>query len=751
MKKVALMTWYKYNNYGTVLQCVSLYNCIRDMGYDVDVVAYQPGRNKYLYQDSPLELFFEPITRRMEIRSIRSQERSDLFEKFKNQYITVTEEFENYSELYSLNQKYDCFVCGSDQIWSMTRSFDDKFYLSFVSDGYKKVSYAPSFGVVKPSAEQMVDMIKGLLSDFTHLSVRETAGKQFIKEITGREAEIVLDPTLLLQPNAWESYMNQVTQLKSKKYIICYFLGDENNYLKNVIELSKTLNAPYFLIPATQKQKNKPHVLQDPIGPAEFVYLIKNASYVCTDSFHGLAFAINFSVPFSIYRRFKDSDPKSQNSRIYSLLQVLNLNDRLEKNAFRQSIDYASVQTKLNQLRRNSLSYLEESIKDATSERNKPIQHVHQDICSGCGACEAVCPKHAIEVNRNENGFLKYRIAEEKCVECGVCKLVCPVLGRRGTDVVSGKKLIAYKDQREEVLLASSSGGAAYSIAEMFIKKGYLVCGAVYNSEIHAVEHRIIDSIQDLHLLQGSKYLQSDTGNCYSTLIESGRQFVFFGTPCQVAGFSLLLEKKNARQRAVLVDIVCHGVPSQLLWDKYIKQITKNTEKVVECNFRDKKYGWSPKTISLQCGNKKYTKRETKDSFYSVFNYAIAYSPSCYECQYRVRSAADIRVGDFWGEAFKNDKIGVSMVVAISEIGCNIVDQLKPYGESSYMPSNYTNIQYVKNPKKPINYQDIISDLKKDTISATQFAAKHSKVYKNIQFNNQLRKLFRRKKVRDEV
>ena len=160
MNKIAIMTWYKYRNYGTVLQCSALFRKIAGMGYDPSVISYNPSAKRYLFSES--ESLFEPIKRAIKRRlskNYTSAGTEQRFDDFLNAHIRETEICTNYSELYAQNSDFDAFVCGSDQVWS-PHSFDDKYYLSFVDSAKKKIAYAPSFGAVSVTNPYQKDIIK---------------------------------------------------------------------------------------------------------------------------------------------------------------------------------------------------------------------------------------------------------------------------------------------------------------------------------------------------------------------------------------------------------------------------------------------------------------------------------------------------------------------------------------------------------------------------------------------------------------
>lgn len=750
LKKVALMTWYTYYNYGTSLQVTALTKCIQKLGYDVFIIAYEPKGTLY---KTPKKITLQWITKKIIKKILNTKktylslEREILFKNYLSKRLKETSKCRSYSELHDLNKEYDAFVCGSDQIWSPL-CYDDKYFLSFVENSEKMIAYAPSVGSIKIDNEIVKEKMQKNISRFTkYLSVREQQGADLIKDLTGLDAKVVIDPTLLLSSNEWDEYVdiNTSKQLEEQEYIICYFLGERNNYMDYVKKLSKKLNVPYYLIPVTQEDKNSRNSVPFEVGPVEFISLIKNAKYICTDSFHGMVFSINYNKPFSVFKRFKDNDPRNQNSRIFNLLRLVSLEDRLiDYDNFSNfenvlKCNFEKVNKKLQKLRSNCLSYLEASLKEATSfEENKIKDKEYKitDYCCGCGACTTVCPVDAIRIEKDIEGFEHYFINQEKCIQCGKCKTVCPMCDIIAQEIKNSKGLYAVKSNNKEVLKNSSSGGVGYEIAKKFQDVGYYIAGCMYDSEINSARHILIKSEEKskLSLLQGSKYIQSILVNTMKEISNLSKEdrLVFFGTPCQVAAVDKLLTKKGYRENSVLVDLICHGVPSDYLWKKYLDDLNRrfNIGKNPNVLFRSKKLEWR-KRLLVAYGNKKiYEKKELEDDFYAFFRRGLCDMKSCSDCPYREKSAADIRIGDYWGERYVTDKNGVSMVIANTIKGEKIISSLDKNCEIQKNDLfEYWTVQYPYNPQKPIIREKLIQELKDNKKSIQELRKEYCNYY----------------------
>lgn len=735
-KKIGVMTWHTYENYGSALQAGALSHVLRRLGYCPEFIQYTPkGTLRDVREITFLDVLKGIKNRRKVIRNLPyiSEKVSSLYSEFLSKRLDYSECCNSYVELVALNKQYSAFVTGSDQIWSPL-CYDSKYFLDFVENTNKMIAYAPSIGsteIVNPIIrERMADNI----SRFKYLSVREKQGAKLIKELTGQEAKVVLDPTLLLEPEEWDSYIDteSVQIIPDKDYIICYFLGDSKKYTGYVRALAETMKVPFYVIPVTTSQKNSAEAVPFEVGPREFVSLIKNAKHVVTDSLHGTLFSINYNVEFTVFKRFKDNESKNQNSRIYNILQLVGLENRLKDfeklSGVKEGLpcDFSDVNNRLKILREESIHYLESCLKESVCNENSLENKVDLDyeitgMCCGCGACASVCPNKAIKIEKNSDGFEHYIIDHEKCVGCGMCKAVCPMYSVDAPYMKESKDLYSIKSNTEQVLKVSSSGGVGHEIASMLLDDDYAVCGCIYDAENNIAKHIWVTSNEKdkLALLQGSKYIQSVSSNALEQLQEivKTRKVAFFGTPCQAAAVDKMLRKIGKRDKAVIVDLICHGVPSIHLWNKYLSDIDRknNIGEHPVVIFRNKDRDWRNRSINIRGNACKYENSEDKDDFYAFFRRGLCYMESCTECPYRERSAADLRIGDYWGDKFISDKQGVSMVITNTECGKQIVKALEDRRLCNVKQedlSEYWSVQYPYNPQRPLIREQLIEELK---------------------------------------
>lgn len=303
--------------------------------------------------------------------------------------------------------------------------------------------------------------------------------------------------------------------------------------------------------------------------------------------------------------------------------------------------------------------------------------------CTGCGACVQVCPKKCIQNKENSEGFVYPVINVNDCINCNLCEKVCPI--RKSQELVNPKAYAAV-NRNIDSLLKASSGGVFDSIARYALKYNGIVYGCAFSDDLKA-KHIRIDCINNLHMLYGSKYVQSDIANTYSKVkkdLNAGRLVVFSGTPCQVAGLKSFLNKQY--ENLITVDIICHGVPSQAYFDKYIGMLRKRHQgNIVDFNFRSKdNHGWSL-AGDFACvkhnEKKKHSLFYFDNYYYHYFLESSIYRRSCYTCKYaNLNREGDFSLGDLWGaERFNFDfdtSRGCSLLLVNTNKGSKILKYL---------------------------------------------------------------------------
>lgn len=340
--KVGIITYHFHYNYGTMLQALALQNAIDDLEMKAEIIDfYQPnekssmeiwqirkGRMAY-YISHPQYLIKKGYNYIVLNRNKKYIEyKQKCFDEFYKNSIQLSEQhYSSSNEIEKNPPIYDIYVVGSDQTWNpYTGGNPDAFYLTFAPKDKKRVSYAPSVSVQSIDGQQRERLIK-LLSNVEELSCREESGSKLLRSITHRNVTTVLDPTFLLNKELWKQYSKPVQV--PKKYILQYLIGEKKEHREFIRRLSEKLRIPVVSIPCVAQDMRAKNTIKIWGGPGEFIFLIENANIICTDSFHGTAFSLNFRK--SVYSFYKNDseDAKSENSRLNSIYDQFGIEDRI--------------------------------------------------------------------------------------------------------------------------------------------------------------------------------------------------------------------------------------------------------------------------------------------------------------------------------------------------------------------------------------------------------------------------------------
>lgn len=363
------------------------------------------------------------------------------------------------------------------------------------------------------------------------------------------------------------------------------------------------------------------------------------------------------------------------------------------------------------------------------------IHIIDKSKCCGCNACVQRCPKQCITMQEDEEGFLYPVVDQSVCIDCGLCEKVCPVINPSETR--QSLQVFAAKNRNEDQRLRSSSGGIFILLAEHIIKQGGVVFGARFDKNWE-VEHAYAETLEELEPLMRSKYVQSCIGNTYKEaeqFLKQGRQVLFVGTPCQIAGLKKFLRKEY--ENLLAVDFICHGVPSPGVWRRYLKEIKsersedagnnsvlsfslKSMPVITGINFREKQlggYGWKQfgfvvHAMSPDKGDKNSVLLSTtfgSNTYMKGFLSDLYLRSSCYKCPAKAgRSTSDLTIGDFWGiNKFKpdfDDDKGVGAILVYTSKGESIISlidmELIQMSYSEVVDSNSTIYSPVAIPKR---------------------------------------------------
>lgn len=305
--------------------------------------------------------------------------------------------------------------------------------------------------------------------------------------------------------------------------------------------------------------------------------------------------------------------------------------------------------------------------------------------CSSCGACANSCARNAITMRLDDEGFYRPIIDADKCVQCGTCEKVCPwnnVVDNPNAPSDTPKTFASFAKE-ESVRKESSSGGIFSVLAEKVIDEGGVVVGVSLLSSTR-FGHIVIDNKKDLCRLRGSKYVQADVGLVYRevrSLLKAGKRVLFSGTPCQVAALYAVLGKDARNDNLFTIDIVCHGVPSVKVFEKYIRELEEKYGTAFKSViFRDKNSGWEGYSLRHSFSNGTlFSERHENSKYMRLFLSRICQNVSCDHCLYRkTPRIADITLGDYWGVSRHhpemNDNKGTSVVLLNTTHGQKLYD-----------------------------------------------------------------------------
>lgn len=391
--KIALICNTYIRNYGSILQSYATYIKIKQLGYNVDVVNYKDvPRDKIIqlkltwYIRIPMLFKYAEIKKKLNsIRASRDliylkilYERNKVMDNFVNDYFTFTDKCDSIKEVKKVIQRYNAVVIGSDQLWGIAEIIRNYHTLNFVPTTIPKIAYATSFGISN-LPNFICHKAKKFLKRFDKLSVRETSGANIIKELCGREAKVVVDPTLLLTTEEWNSIIN-TKRIINEPYLFCFFLGNNPEQRKFAKQFSHKVQMPIVSIQHLDEYiPSDIHFADYNINnasPFDFINLIKNANYILCDSFHASVFSIIFKKQFYTLDRYKSNSPNSRNTRIQSLFEKLAIESRhIDTSSSIDSLlniatNYDLVHEKWNEWRNDSMNYLKKALEYTNHDTN---------------------------------------------------------------------------------------------------------------------------------------------------------------------------------------------------------------------------------------------------------------------------------------------------------------------------------------------------------------------------------------------
>lgn len=678
MKKTYIASCYFKHNYGSMLQAYATQefldeNKIKNYTFDVSYLEdFKQGKLKYYktqifsysFYKAKLGMIKLKIKRKLNRKLNKNlKKRDQMFQQFQDEYFHLTDAFKSYDEMNKFcSDNAANVIVGSDQLWLPVNVIAKYYTLDFVPDNVNKVSYSTSFGISSISKKYEKNY-KNFLQRINKISVREETGRKIVNGLVGVQCSVVCDPTMLLNTSQWEKIIDKEPIYK-EKYILCYFLGKEKKHRLFAEKLKKITGFKIVSINHCDEFVKYSDHMADfvpyDIGPKEWLNLIKNAEYICTDSFHGSLFSILFNKRFFTFRRYPNKSKFSTNSRLDTLLNIAGYGNSIFdgqesildiKKAINKIFDYNEINKKIDEYRIKSREFLLNSLTDSEKiSYAKHIEIVDKNKCSGCYACYSSCPTNAIEMIKDKEGFDYPKVIENKCIGCSKCKDVCRIINPISEVKSSPQYAYIVQNKNKSILSESTSGGAFTPIAEYIIGTGGIVFGAALVDGI--VRHIAVDNIKDLSLFRGSKYVQSKIGNCFidvKKLLIDGKNVLFSGTSCQIEGLKSFLGKEF--DNLFTVDVVCRAVPSPLVYEKYYFLKQKQYKlKESSIRFRDKRlYGYNYSNLTLSDKNNKivYHGGINKDSYLKIFFTGLCNRPSCSSCKFKkVYRQSDITIWD---------------------------------------------------------------------------------------------------------
>ncbi len=336
-----------------------------------------------------------------------------------------------------------------------------------------------------------------------------------------------------------------------------------------------------------------------------------------------------------------------------------------------------------------------------------------KDHCTGCGACASICPKSALTIDYNEEGFYYPHLNQDLCIDCQSCEHVCHVLNSEIPEEPSRQySAFMCKSHNKELVRNSSSGGVFSTLAEHVLKLGGAVYGARYNFDSERLEHCSSDCCS-LDELRKSKYIESFTGEIFKSVgddLRNGRTVLFSGTPCQLAGLSSYIRRKKIPlDNLIRVRFICHGVPSNRFFTEYKHFEEKHYgAKMTRFDFRPKNKGWASSDWLMEFSNGKSNRGHYTSYCYYYYYYFFQLNyllrESCYQCNHLKHEMADFTLADFWGIAFFKpefkEREGLSLVLAHSQKAAKMLDVIRETCEVEQLPLSATDYIYKDAPEK---------------------------------------------------
>lgn len=710
--KIGILTVYSFN-YGSYFQATALYKKLESMGYECEFInerfkQYRWGNLFLLYTfDGILPAFVKPYI-------AKYLPQYETYLRLKKDVSKYRESPKCLHDMRKITSRYDGVILGADEMWSANKKsirYMPEHFGERISCPH--ISYATCGSLFDVHNKKLVRKAAKGMKTFTAIGVRDIYTKKVADKLTKGNHPVVIDPTLL-----YPYFISDSSKEKKGAYLLLYgqhYSQSQQKYIKN---MAREMGLPIKALGWPQEFADE---FLDPETAEEFQNCFAEASFCFPSTFHGTIFSILHHKPFlSMTNHLRGK-------KVRMLLEQLQLKDFIfdEAKDSYPVIDYDKVEKCLAKQRTFSEAYLRDALLKIG--------------CTGCCACHFVCPANAISMKEDSQGFLRPQIDADVCINCNRCRNVCPQNcglqncgaksdippKRKEQNLCKPMELYGAFSKNVKHVKNSSSGGIFGELAAYVLEHGGVVYGAAFTKDKEGALHQRISSGNQLQELAGSKYVQSNMDSVYPLLtkdLKEGKIVLFSGTPCQIAGVQSYVKQTCPKwwDHLYTVDILCHGVPSPLVFRDYIRsQKGKEKDSIASLTFRDKTFGWRKQAISIHfAGGNQYLKRTDQDVYYRLYFKNIMLRPSCYNCSYIHRNRiGDITLGDYWGAEdtgrFSHNQVnnGISYVSIQTEKGRRLFDnisgkivRIKADEKSSYQPL------FDKAAKRPNNYMEFWKD-----------------------------------------
>lgn len=720
--KVGVVTFHSAFNFGATLQTWALQKALKQMGTQPCVINYHPWIIDGLYDPYEGREGFDRTKRHWYLKMTAPERlvRLRKYSAFLHENLELEGDYKTYEELVKNPPVMDAYITGSDQVWNSDHigGYDPAYFLEFAPKDSIKISYGASVGrnMILPAYRKN---IREALEDYRAISLREISTTPAVEKLTSKRVKVVSDPTFLLKKEDYDEILED--EKREEKYILVYMMEDSQEVKKLANRISKTLGYPIVQRRPVKKFANELKSCYTST-PGEFLGLLSNAEYVITNSFHGTVFSLIYEKPF-ISLLHSDTG-----SRTVDLLKSLgmeshivwNEEDFYDMKQF-QIEDKEKLRRKMEKVREKSRRFLEEALglKEKAEERVNCPTNILKEECYGCYACKEICPKDAITMEEDENGFRYPQTDYETCISCGRCEKVCIRLQDHFPEETPEPKVYGAVNDDLDTRMCSSSGGVFPEMARYVIeeKKGY-VAGVRWNENMEAVAD-IAHTMEEAAAFYGSKYVKSNLEGIQpriKKLLKEGETVLYSGLPCECAALRSYLGKPY--ENLYICEILCHAAPSPKVLRKYLDYLeNKFKSKVTGLVFRDKsEKGWlihrTQMVVNFESG-KVLRVNARKNNYFRAFLNDFICRESCSSCNYVYRHrSGDITIGDYWGIQYKIpelfDEKGASCVLIHNEKGQELWDQIS--GRFQVRESSMGDV-FAGNHSKPAPYHSIREEI----------------------------------------